>query len=171
MLPDKVMEVTTSNKGGVNYTKKTEKKTRICWECSRKRGHSCKGTITIDFNMDNIQVSAAHCHESDPCAVDIAKEREGISTQSQRSAISGSCPAQILATTKTFSEATDPVTRAGRLDSLERSIHRQRVGHCPRLQHHFETSQFQKIGLLQVYRIQNRSYYMASDVTKPHKGY
>ncbi|KAL8574589.1 hypothetical protein ACOMHN_061589 [Nucella lapillus] len=56
------MEIVTSNKGGAKisyqeflYTKKATKKTRIRWECSQRKGLSCKSAITTDLNNEDIQ--------------------------------------------------------------------------------------------------------------------
>ncbi|KAL8577941.1 hypothetical protein ACOMHN_011937 [Nucella lapillus] len=58
------MEIVTSNKGGAKisyqgflYTKKATKKTRIRWECSQRKGLSCKGAITTDLNNEDIQLT------------------------------------------------------------------------------------------------------------------
>ncbi|KAL8579984.1 hypothetical protein ACOMHN_054106 [Nucella lapillus] len=132
------MEIVTSNKGGAEisyqgflYTKKATKKTRIRWECSQRKGLSCKGAITTDLNNEDIQVSTMHSHEADPHAVEVVKLRGKIRTQSQQSAASGGRPTQILASA--LVETTDPVkARLSRMDTLKRSIRHQRRGALPK---------------------------------------
>ncbi|KAL8621870.1 hypothetical protein ACOMHN_046074 [Nucella lapillus] len=131
------MEIVTCNKGEANifyqgflYTKKATKKTRIRWECSQRKGLSCKGAITTNLNNEDIQVSTMHSHEGDPHAVEVVKLRGKIRTQSQKSAASGGRPTQILASA--LVETTDPVkARLGRMDTLKRSSH-QRCGALPK---------------------------------------
>ncbi|KAL8590500.1 hypothetical protein ACOMHN_010936 [Nucella lapillus] len=132
------MEIVTSNKGGAEisyqgfiYTKKATKKTRIRWECSQRKGLSCKGAITTDLNNEDIQVSTMHSHEADPHAVEVVKLRGKIRTQSQQSAASGGHLTQILASA--LVETTDPVkARLSRMDTLKRSIRHQRRGALPK---------------------------------------
>ena len=52
------MEIIKSNKGGIKlcyegymYTRKSKTKARIQWECSQKRAHLCKGSISTDLNV------------------------------------------------------------------------------------------------------------------------
>ncbi|KAL8614049.1 hypothetical protein ACOMHN_023284 [Nucella lapillus] len=132
------MEIVTSNKGGAEisyqgflYTKKATKKTQIRWECSQRKGLSCKGAITTDLNNEDNQVSTMHSHEADPHAVEVVKLRGKIRTQSQQSAASGGRPTQILASA--LVETTDPVkARLSRMHTLKRSIRHQRRGALPK---------------------------------------
>ncbi|KAL8567872.1 hypothetical protein ACOMHN_058994 [Nucella lapillus] len=167
------MEIVTSNKGGAKisyqgflYTKKATKKTRIRWECSHRKGLSCKGAITTDLNNKDIQVSTIHSHEADPHAVEVVKLRGKIRTQSQQSAASGGRPTQILASA--LVETTDPVkARLSRMDTLKRS---NAVEHFQRIQHLYGRLRFPTNGELLVDQILSHFLCTTVVLTVVHNG-
>ena len=57
------MEIIQINRGGVKvcdggytYTKKYSNKSTIIWECSQRRGRSCKGALLTDIQVNLISI-------------------------------------------------------------------------------------------------------------------
>lgn len=129
------METIPNSKGGVKlchdgymFTKKGTNKTTIRWECSKRRAMSCKGAIVTDLQIERVLSSTDHTHESDINIVNAARVR---ATMKDNAVTNKARPGQIVA--DALQDCPVEVRVAmGKLDSIKRSIRRQKRGNLPK---------------------------------------
>ena len=125
-------EVIQNNKGGDKlcyqgyaYTKLYTRDDRIRWECSRRRGLSCRGSVVTNTEVNGMFAETEHCHSSDQLTIEATKVKL---TMKQQATQSRGRPTQILADAYVAS-AVEVRAAAGRMESIKRNIRRQRHGH------------------------------------------
>lgn len=128
------MEFINCTRGGVklcyegySYTKKAEKTNRIRWECSQRKTASCKGAVTTSLLRDDLHVTVPHNHMGDVATVDAEKVK---ATMRDRVRDVRARPGQVLAAGITAA-SQDVRLKIGRVDSVRRTLRRQRRGALP----------------------------------------
>ncbi|KAL8621813.1 hypothetical protein ACOMHN_016299 [Nucella lapillus] len=113
---------------GYMYVRKLQKRDWIRWQCVIQRSAHCKGAVTTDLNVAEVQSRMEHSHEPDRAAVGVQKLRGRMKATARATR---SKPSQILA--QGLQDGSEETRDGfGQLESVKRDLRRQRRAVLPK---------------------------------------
>ena len=128
------MEIIKNQKGGIKisyegylYTKKATKPTRIRWECSERKAHSCKGAVTTDLQLGDLRCTSTYSHPSSLSVIDASKVKDTMRDMAKKTSDD---PSRIMAQAVTDIPMATRL-EVGKTETVKRSLRRQRRAVLP----------------------------------------